>query len=177
MRFGLLGKVGLDGRCRRMKGAEFLRTTHGRVMGCLLACCLLLTFGTPAWAKPGRYKSCSVNGIGVGVRGRAMRAKIFCGATTRRGSPCQCKAIRTKRGAWRCRLHGGLSTGPKTAEGRARIAAAARARRTDFLSSEIKNRPTRAISKIDLNSKAAAEPADLTKPDIADASAALRTGQ
>jgi hypothetical protein len=29
---------------------------------------------------------------------------------------------------WRCRLHGGLSTGPKTAEGLARIAAAARAR-------------------------------------------------
>ena len=57
-----------------------------------------------------------------------MRKKRFCGARTRRGTPCQCKAIETKRGAWRCRLHGGLSTGPKTAEGRARIAAAQRAR-------------------------------------------------
>ena len=31
------------------------------------------------------------------------------------GTPCQCKAIETKHGAWRCRLHGGLSTGPKSA--------------------------------------------------------------
>src|SRR5262245_9494744 len=58
----------------------------------------------------------------------SMRQKRFCGARTRRGTPCQCKAIETKRGAWKCRLHGGLSTGPKTAEGRERIAAAQRAR-------------------------------------------------
>jgi hypothetical protein len=57
-----------------------------------------------------------------------MRQKRHCGATTRRGTPCQCKAIETKRGAWRCKLHGGKSTGPTSAEGRARIAAAARAR-------------------------------------------------
>ena len=53
-----------------------------------------------------------------------MRRKILCQATTRRGTPCQCKAIKTKHGAWRCRLHGGLSTGPTTPEGRERIAAA-----------------------------------------------------
>jgi hypothetical protein len=40
-----------------------------------------------------------------------------CGAKTRRGTPCQCPAM----GNGRCRLHGGLSTGPKTAEGIARI--------------------------------------------------------
>jgi len=57
-----------------------------------------------------------------------MRRKRLCEATTRRGTPCQCKAIRTKRGAWRCRLHGGLSTGAKTPEGLARVSAAARAR-------------------------------------------------
>lgn len=57
-----------------------------------------------------------------------MRQKRFCGATTRRGTPCQCKAIETKRGAWRCKFHGGMSTGPRSAEGKARIAAAARAR-------------------------------------------------
>jgi hypothetical protein len=57
-----------------------------------------------------------------------MRQKRHCGATTRRGTPCQCKAIETKRGAWRCKLRGGKSTGPTSAEGRARIAAAARAR-------------------------------------------------
>ena len=40
-----------------------------------------------------------------------------CGANTRRGTPCQCPAMRGKR---RCRLHGGLSTGPRTPEGRER---------------------------------------------------------
>jgi hypothetical protein len=40
-----------------------------------------------------------------------------CGAKNRRGSPCQCPAMANGR----CRLHGGLSTGPKTAEGIARI--------------------------------------------------------
>jgi hypothetical protein len=44
------------------------------------------------------------------------------------GRPCTATAMKTKRGAWRCPLHGGLSTGPKTAEGKARISAAARAR-------------------------------------------------
>ena len=44
-----------------------------------------------------------------------------CGAKTRRGTACQKPPIQ---GKTRCRLHGGLSTGPRTAEGRARIAAA-----------------------------------------------------
>ena len=37
-----------------------------------------------------------------------------CGAKTRQGTACRGPAVRGKR---RCRLHGGLSTGPKTAEG------------------------------------------------------------
>lgn len=45
----------------------------------------------------------------------------LCGARTRSNSPCAKYPIAGER---RCRLHGGLSTGPKTAEGRARIAAA-----------------------------------------------------
>jgi hypothetical protein len=40
-----------------------------------------------------------------------------CGALTRRRSSCQCPAMKNGR----CRLHGGLSTGPKTAEGIERI--------------------------------------------------------
>ena len=40
-----------------------------------------------------------------------------CGAKNRRGSPCQCPAMKNGR----CRLHGGLSTGAKTAEGIERI--------------------------------------------------------
>lgn len=45
----------------------------------------------------------------------------ICLAKTRAGGICQL-AGNPKNG--RCHLHGGASTGPKTAEGRARIAAA-----------------------------------------------------
>ena len=44
-----------------------------------------------------------------------------CLAQTRRGTGCQKPPMKGKK---RCRLHGGASTGPRTAEGRARIAAA-----------------------------------------------------
>ena len=40
-----------------------------------------------------------------------------CGAKTRAGTPCKCPAMKNGR----CRLHGGLSTGPKTKEGIERI--------------------------------------------------------
>jgi hypothetical protein len=43
-----------------------------------------------------------------------------CGAKTRRGTSCQAPA---KQPVGRCRLHGGRSTGPRTAEGRARLIA------------------------------------------------------
>ena len=39
---------------------------------------------------------------------------LLCGARTRQGHPCRRAALRGRR---RCRLHGGLSTGPRTAEG------------------------------------------------------------
>lgn len=48
-----------------------------------------------------------------------------CDARNRKGTACRNKPIPGKR---RCRFHGGLSTGPKTAEGKARIAAATRQR-------------------------------------------------
>ena len=44
-----------------------------------------------------------------------------CSAKTRSGNPCQKPPMK---GKTRCRLHGGLSTGPRTVEGKARIAAA-----------------------------------------------------
>ena len=44
-----------------------------------------------------------------------------CGAKTRAGGTCKAPAMWGKK---RCRMHGGLSTGPKTAEGRARSLAA-----------------------------------------------------
>ena len=77
------------------------------------------------WQPSGQRATISVAHINGAS---SMRQKRHCGATTRRGTPCQCKATKTKRGAWRCRLHGGLSTGPKTAEDRQRIAEALRAR-------------------------------------------------
>jgi hypothetical protein len=40
-----------------------------------------------------------------------------CGAKTRRGIPCQTRAMANGR----CRMHGGLSTGPQTAAGIERI--------------------------------------------------------
>ena len=40
-----------------------------------------------------------------------------CGAKNRQGLPCRCPAMPNGR----CRLHGGKSTGPKTAEGIERI--------------------------------------------------------
>lgn len=49
-----------------------------------------------------------------------------CGARTRGGDVCQRPALEGRR---RCSLHGGKSTGPKTGEGRERIAAANKARR------------------------------------------------
>ncbi len=42
-----------------------------------------------------------------------------CGAKTRQGSPCRSPAMKNHR----CKMHGGLSTGPKTAEGIERIRA------------------------------------------------------
>ncbi len=43
----------------------------------------------------------------------------ICAAKTRSGAPCKKFPIAGKR---RCRLHGGLSTGPKTHEGKKKIA-------------------------------------------------------
>src|SRR5262245_17957921 len=78
----------------------------------------------PASLITGRF----LNGLGVGEWGFGM-PKHVCGVYQWPfGKRCTATAIKTKRGAWRCPLHGGLSTGPKSPEGKARIAAAARRR-------------------------------------------------
>jgi len=51
--------------------------------------------------------------------------RALCGAKTRKGTPCQTRCVEGKA---RCRLHGGCSTGPTSAEGRARIAESNRRR-------------------------------------------------
>jgi hypothetical protein len=67
------------------------------------------TDGTPYERRQGWLK----NGNPPGDFTKAVR----CGAKNRRGTPCQCPAMANGR----CRLHGGLSTGPKTAKGIERI--------------------------------------------------------
>jgi hypothetical protein len=58
-----------------------------------------------------------------GNRRGDFRKAPRCGAQTRAGTLCQAPALRGKQ---RCRLHGGHSTGPKTVQGRLRIAQAHR---------------------------------------------------
>ena len=54
-----------------------------------------------------------------------MKIKVKCGAYARStGNPCQAKALTNGR----CKNHGGMSTGPKTPEGREAIAEATRQR-------------------------------------------------
>lgn len=46
-------------------------------------------------------------------------AGLRCGARTRKGTPCQAPVV-WWRGIPKCKLHGGMSTGARTPEGRAR---------------------------------------------------------
>jgi hypothetical protein len=77
------------------------------------------------------HHSCSsATSLPPGRRGRLRNgatpgdflAAPRCGAHTRSGECCRQPAMKNGR----CRMHGGLSTGPRTAEGRARCAAARR---------------------------------------------------
>ncbi|MGE0118678.1 MAG: HGGxSTG domain-containing protein [Dongiaceae bacterium] len=63
-------------------------------------------------AAPGQRRGCLKNGNPSGDYLQAPR----CGARTRAGCPCRQPAMANRR----CRLHGGLSTGPRTPEGLAR---------------------------------------------------------
>ena len=92
-------------------------------------------FGCPG----NRRRTCSDPDCAIGAKCKRMAAlglagdgsplrrkdRPRCGARTRKGDPC---LVRVEPGKRRCRFHGGLSTGPRTAEGKARIAAAQRRR-------------------------------------------------
>lgn len=71
-----------------------------------------------------------------------------CGAVRKNGKPCRHKVEPDKK---RCKFHGGCSTGPRTAEGRARIAEAQRRRwaesQQDRVSMHTRQHPTQAIAK------------------------------
>lgn len=57
-------------------------------------------------------------GAAFWVGRRPKRDRASCGAKTRWGTACRARAVE---GKGKCRLHGGLSTGPKTPEGIERI--------------------------------------------------------
>ena len=63
---------------------------------------------------------------------RTKRERPRCGARCRDGSSCKAPPVWDRRldrpVNGRCRMHGGLSTGPRTQEGRRRIAESNRAR-------------------------------------------------
>jgi hypothetical protein len=64
----------------------------------------------------------SMRAIGLAGDGTPPKRKLRprCGAQNRQGRPC---AVRVEPGKARCRFHGGLSSGPRTADGKARIGA------------------------------------------------------
>jgi hypothetical protein len=86
-----------------------------------------------------RQRTCSDPACSVGAKCKRMaqlgltgdgsplqrKDQASCGAQTRQGTPC---LVRDTPGKRRCRMHGGLSTGARTAEGKAWIAAAQRRR-------------------------------------------------
>jgi hypothetical protein len=86
----------------------------------------------------GRYTctepECGAGGSCIALRALGLRGdgqvlpkqmRPACGARTRQGASCKAKVVPGKR---RCRLHGGLSSGPRTALGRERISNAQRQR-------------------------------------------------
>jgi len=68
-----------------------------------------------------------------GDHGTPKRLRPPCGAKTRSGKPCQAAPVwdeeKDRPVNGRCRLHGGASTGPRTAEGKRRVGEAARQRK------------------------------------------------
>lgn len=86
-------------------GVPYFRTnTRAHVMGSYAA---TRTFGRIASAPPPTAPLLSKS-----------YPREMCGARTRRGTACQALAIP---GKGRCKLHGGLSTGPRTETGRQKI--------------------------------------------------------
>jgi hypothetical protein len=79
----------------------------------------------------------------------------LCGARTRAGQPCRRKGLGK---VGRCPNHGGMSTGPKTPEGRARLAALLKARWALSRASALQE----AKSKVEKSRKASARVAART---------------
>jgi hypothetical protein len=77
--------------------------------------------GTAATAPDTAPRPPVGNALKNGNRGGDPWAAPRCGAKNRSDAPCRGAVMKDKK---RCRHHGGASTGPRTAEGRARISKA-----------------------------------------------------
>lgn len=112
--------------------------TRGRGMGLTLRSNLPVYSGSNARAGDGSYKPSALDALLEAAIARELsrikereaqrraRLRVTCGAkTTRKRTPCRNKS---EPGRKRCKFHGGRSTGPRTLEGKARIAEAQRAR-------------------------------------------------
>lgn len=75
--------------------------------------------------EPGFCQVMAERGLAADSSPLPKAQRPACGALTRQGAICAAKVVPGKK---RCRLHGGLSTGPKTEAGKERIAAAQRRR-------------------------------------------------
>jgi hypothetical protein len=75
------------------------------------------------YREPGVIRRCRYELVLGPHKMPLKRSLPACGARTRKGTPCKARVVVYDNGeiANRCRMHGGLSTGPKTAEGRERI--------------------------------------------------------
>lgn len=94
------------------------RTLTSRACACVMGCVHPRTVAFGVGYNPDTVR------IYIPMAGRPRtRSGKVCGARNRRGLPCQCKLL--FRGG-RCRFHGGLSTGPRTEEGRRRALLAMR---------------------------------------------------
>lgn len=132
---------------RRMSEAEpqieallqgWCTNTRGRGMGVILKSILPGYSASNARARDGSYRPSELDALLEAAithelsrmqereAQRLARRRVICAAqTTRKGTPCRNKS---EPGRKRCKFHGGMSTGPKTAEGRKRIADAQRRR-------------------------------------------------
>ena len=112
--------------------------TRGREMGLILKSVLPGYSARGARARDGSYRPSPFDALLEAAithelsrmqekeAQRRARLCVTCGAkTTRKGTPCR---NMSEPGRKRCKFHGGRSTGPKTPEGRERIAEAQRKR-------------------------------------------------
>lgn len=71
-----------------------------------------------ALENPFYSSASSARGSSTKAQPRDKRGKPICGAKNRKGNPCHSKQL-LKNG--RCKFHGGMSTGPRSPEGKERI--------------------------------------------------------